>query len=110
MNPSFGSISYGQSNLGSNYNGGNLSIRERSARVATQRNHGAAIRLAVQRELTRIEWLGESAQMQFRGPAFNAFNRVNLGGISSSMNSTTFGRVTGTGAARRFQFGMRLTF
>lgn len=55
--------------------------------------------------------LGEDrAQLQVRAEAYNAFNRVNLNGISNNMNATTFGRVTGTGAARRFQFGARLSF
>lgn len=52
----------------------------------------------------------EGAQLQVRAEAYNAFNRVNLSGLSSNMNSATFGRVTGTGAARRFQFGLRLSF
>jgi hypothetical protein len=61
--------------------------------------------------LMRIFRIGEDkAQLQIRAEAFNAFNRVNLNGISSNMNSTTFGRVTGTGLARRFQFGARLSF
>ena len=52
----------------------------------------------------------ERVDLQFRAEAFNAFNRVNLSGISSNLNSSTFGRVTGAGAARRFQFGLRLSF
>ncbi len=61
-------------------------------------------------KITRLKRLGEAGQLQLRADAFNAFNRVNLGGISASTNSATFGRVTGSGAARRFQFGLRLSF
>jgi hypothetical protein len=52
----------------------------------------------------------EDAQLQVRAEAYNAFNRVNLNGINSNMNASNFGRVTGTGAARRFQFALRLSF
>lgn len=76
----------------------------------TYRNRGLANTDITMMKIGRLKWLGEAGQMQFRVDAFNAFNRVNLGGISSSLNSTTFGRVTGSGAARRFQFGMRLSF
>jgi len=49
--------------------------------------------------------------LQFRAEAFNAFNRVNLGGITSTTNNVNFGKVTGiSGSPRRFQFGMRLSF
>ena len=63
-------------------------------------------------KIYRMPWFSgrEGAQLQVRGEAFNAFNRVNLNGINSNMNSATFGRVTGTAPARRFQFGLRLSF
>ena len=49
--------------------------------------------------------------LEFRADAFNAFNRVNLGGIVNTIDNVNFGRVTGiTGTPRRFQFGMRLSF
>lgn len=60
----------------------------------------------------KLPWFGpEKADLQFRAEAFNAFNRVCLGGISSDLNSSTFGRVTSVSTpARRFQFGLRLSF
>jgi hypothetical protein len=71
----------------------------------------ANVDLALMR-IFKLPWFvgQEGARLQVRAEAFNAFNRVNLNGISSNMNSATFGRVTGTGAARRFQFGVRLSF
>jgi len=50
------------------------------------------------------------ADLQFRAEAFNALNRVNLQGVSSTMNSSTFGKVTGANQGRMFQFGLRLSF
>jgi hypothetical protein len=59
-----------------------------------------------------IPWFtrSEPANLQVRADAFNAFNRVNLGGVVSNMNSSSFERVTSAGVARRFQFGLRLSF
>jgi len=54
--------------------------------------------------------LKERTNLQFRAEAFNAPNRVNLGGVTSNMNSSNFGRVTSAGDARRFQLGLRFTF
>ncbi|MGH9720115.1 MAG: carboxypeptidase regulatory-like domain-containing protein [Bryobacteraceae bacterium] len=59
-----------------------------------------------------IPWFtgSEPANLQVRADAFNAFNRVNLGGIVSNMDSANFGRVTSASEGRRFQFGLRLSF
>ncbi len=78
----------------------------------TFRNPGLANTDLALMKIHRAPWFigNEGVEMQFRVEAFNAFNRVNLGGISNNMNSATFGRVTGAGAARRFQFGLRLSF
>ncbi len=76
----------------------------------TYRNRGIANTDITMMKITRLKRLGEAGPLQLRADAFNAFNRVNLGGISASTNSATFGRVTGSGAARRFQFGLRLSF
>jgi hypothetical protein len=49
--------------------------------------------------------------LQFRAESFNAFNRVNLGGITGDISSVNFGKVTSiTGSPRRYQFGLRLSF
>jgi hypothetical protein len=61
----------------------------------------------------RLPWFTEKSAVQLRADAFNAFNRVNLGGINSNLASTTFGRVTSINTAslpRQFQFGLRFAF
>jgi hypothetical protein len=59
----------------------------------------------------RLPWFfGEKATLQLRGEAFNAPNRVNLGGINTSLSSATFGRVTGANNARVFAVTGRLSF
>ena len=52
----------------------------------------------------------KKSTLLFRADAFNAFNRVNLGGISGSLNGSSFGRVTNAGSARTFQLGAKLRF
>ena len=59
----------------------------------------------------KLPWLfGEKATLQIRGEAFNAPNRVNLGGISSTLTSATFGKVTSANNARAFAVNARLSF
>jgi hypothetical protein len=59
----------------------------------------------------RLPWFfGEKATFQLRGEAFNAPNRVNLGGINTSLASATFGRVTSANNARVFAVTGRLSF
>jgi len=66
--------------------------------------------LAVSRNF-KLPWFGsESSNLQLRAEAFNAPNRVNLGGISSTLTSTNFGKVTSASNARRFAVNLRLTF
>jgi hypothetical protein len=52
----------------------------------------------------------EIANLQLRLEIFNLFNRASLGGISSSLNSSTFGRATSQYPARFLQLGARLEF
>ena len=60
---------------------------------------------------SRLPWFfGEKANFQIRGEAFNAPNRVNLGGINTSLTSATFGRVTSASNARVFAVTGRLSF
>ncbi len=56
--------------------------------------------------------LGERARVQIRAEAFNLLNNVNLYMSQfQDINSTSFGRATGTStAARVVQFGARLEF
>ena len=67
--------------------------------------------LALLRNFKAPWFTHEPLNVQFRAEAFNAFNRVNLGGIQGDMNNVNFGKVTGiTGNPRRFQFGLRISF
>lgn len=52
----------------------------------------------------------EFANLQLRLEVFNLFNRASLGGISSSLNSSTFGRATSQYPARFLQLGARFEF
>jgi hypothetical protein len=55
--------------------------------------------------------LHESLKFQLRGEVSNVFNLVNLGTPSATMNSTTFGQVTGSsGNQRIIQVGGRILF
>lgn len=52
----------------------------------------------------------EKATLQLRLETFNLFNRPNLGGISSSLTSGSFGRATSQYNARFLQVGARFEF
>jgi hypothetical protein len=52
----------------------------------------------------------EFANLQLRLEIFNLFNRASLGGISSSLTSSTFGRATSQYPARFLQLGARFEF
>lgn len=52
----------------------------------------------------------EFANLQLRLEVFNLFNRASLGGISSSLTSSTFGRATSQYPARFLQLGARFEF
>ncbi len=54
--------------------------------------------------------LGEKVKLQFRAEAFNALNNVNLNLPSSTVTSSTFGRITSAGDPRILQFALRLMF
>ena len=54
--------------------------------------------------------LGAGTRLQVRAEAFNVLNRKNYNNPQTNMNNADFGRITGAGRARVFQFGARLTF
>ncbi len=53
---------------------------------------------------------GERASIQIRGEFFNAFNHVNFTSVSTSVTSSTFGRLTGDYSPRVIQLGAKLYF
>jgi hypothetical protein len=53
----------------------------------------------------------EKTRLQFRAEAFNAFNRVQFGGINTTVTSGSFGFVTSqANTPRQMQFGLKLLF
>jgi hypothetical protein len=53
----------------------------------------------------------ESVKFQLRGEVSNVFNLVNLGTPSATMNSATYGQITGSsGSQRIIQVGGRILF
>ena len=53
---------------------------------------------------------GRDTAFQVRADIFNLFNTVNWNFGDIDINSTTAGRITGTGGARLVQFSVRLDF
>jgi len=67
--------------------------------------------LAIMRNFKAPWFTSEKATVQFRAEAFNAFNHVNMGGITGALENVNFGKVTGIqGNQRQFQFSMRFWF
>lgn len=65
----------------------------------------------VDASIFRTFGIHESLRFQLRGEAQNVFNLVNLGGPSATMNSSTYGQITGSGgSARIIQVGGRILF
>ena len=61
--------------------------------------------------------IGERAKFQFRAEFFNAFNHTNFGapspsggGVSTNVDSSTYGQVTSAHDPRQIQFGAKLYF
>ena len=54
--------------------------------------------------------LGAGTRLQVRAEAFNLLNSKNYNNPQTNMNNADFGRITGAGRARVFQFGARYTF
>ena len=54
---------------------------------------------------------GENRRLEFKASAFNIGNRVQFGGINTSVESPDFGRITSqTNRAREIQLSLRLAF
>jgi hypothetical protein len=49
-------------------------------------------------------------RLQVRADIFNVLNRKNYNNPQTAINNSNFGRITGAGGARSFQFGARFTF
>ena len=65
----------------------------------------------VDASLFRTFSLHEALRFQLRGEVSNVFNLVNLGTPSASMNSSTYGQITGSGGGQRIiQVGGRILF
>lgn len=54
--------------------------------------------------------LSESRSLEFRASFYNALNNVNLGNPNASLNSPTFGRITGAGVPRVIELGIRFAY
>ena len=52
----------------------------------------------------------ERKALEFRGEAFNTFNRVNYSNPNTNVASSQFGRITGAGTARYMQLGLKFNF
>ena len=53
----------------------------------------------------------ENIRVQFRAEFFNAFNRVQFSGPTTSVTSTSFGVISGqANSPRQLQFGLKILF
>jgi hypothetical protein len=52
--------------------------------------------------------LREPARVQFRSEFFNAFNQVNFTSVTTTVNSSAFGRIRAAGDPRVIQFALKL--
>jgi len=58
----------------------------------------------------RIFDLTDTWDLEFRADAFNATNHVNFNNPGSTLNSSTFGNITGAKANRVLQFSAKIHF
>jgi hypothetical protein len=54
--------------------------------------------------------LTHGTRMQVRAEAFNVLNMKNYNDPELRINNSEFGRISGAGGSRRFQFSGRFTF
>jgi len=82
---------------------GNASIYNTNFRQPWYRNEAMSINKHIK--------IWESVEMNYSLNIFNVFNRTDFGGVTSTLNSTNFGRPTGAqDAARVITMGLRLIF
>ncbi len=62
--------------------------------------------------IDRLVWISREKEtnLDFRIAANNLFNAVNFSGLSTTVNSSTFGRVTGAGSMRSLTLSLRFRF
>jgi hypothetical protein len=58
--------------------------------------------------ILRYVSVGGDMRLQLRGEFFNAFNQVNFNNPNTSVSSSTFGRITGSGGGRVVQVALKL--
>jgi hypothetical protein len=58
--------------------------------------------------ILRYVSVGGDMRLQLRGEFFNAFNQVNFNNPNTSISSSTFGRITGSGPGRVVQVALKL--
>jgi hypothetical protein len=54
--------------------------------------------------------LAGTTRIQVRAEMFNVFNNVNFGNPNATLGSANFGRISGAGAMRQVQLGVKLMF
>jgi hypothetical protein len=58
----------------------------------------------------KLSFINERWNLQLKLEAFNALNRVNLGGVTNNLGSATFGQIQSQGPTRFIQIGAHLSF
>jgi len=85
-------------------------IAIRPGNAGTSLVHGPGF-WTVDLAVARNFYVREGMRLQVRLDMFNALNKVNLGpGVSTNMDSASFGRINSARAMRSMQVGARLTF
>ena len=54
--------------------------------------------------------ISETVNFEIRAEFFNIFNRTNFGNPSATINTSSFGNITGASGARTIQLGAKLMF
>jgi hypothetical protein len=54
--------------------------------------------------------INERVVLRFQADLFNAFNRANFTGLTTSLTDIDFGRLESTGQPRQIQFGLKVEF
>ena len=85
--------------------------------VGTARPGNAGRGIVEGPRITRLDFslfkqipIKEALKVQFRAEAFNITNQVNFAGVSTSLGSATFGRVTSARDPRQVQLALKMVF